>query len=138
MLAKQRLEREKKDYEEMLDRGEEALRLTKQLEVSFEQNKGFSQQDRGRLEALEKVVVKIRKELGADDDAYEKEKDRIAMPPPEELRPSTVEEAFNYLRSTTSKLVDELKKTTRFSVSVIAIQTSNTALKLVKFLRLRK
>jgi hypothetical protein len=34
--------------------------------------------------------------------------------------------------------VDELKKTTRFSISAIAIQSSNTVLKLVRFLRLRK
>jgi len=142
MLARQRLERDKKDYEEMLDRGQEALRLANQLEASFEQNKTVSQQDRVRLDALEKVVTKIRKELGADDDPVDNDndndKDRTYMPPPDEPKPSTIEEAFGYLQSTTAKLVDELKKTTRFSVSVVAIQTSNTALKLVKFLRLRK
>src|SRR4030095_16854669 len=68
MLAKQKAERDKKDYEEMLDRAEEALRLTKQLEASYAQNNGFSTQDKSRLDSLEKVVTKIRKELGGDDD----------------------------------------------------------------------
>jgi hypothetical protein len=136
MMAKQKVERERKEHEEMLERGDEALRLTKQLEMSYEQNNGFSSQDRSRLESLEKVVAKIRKELGGDDD---NESDNVNdAKPVDEPRPSTMEEAFDYLKSTTVKLVDELKKTTRFSVSVVAIQTSNSVLKLVRFLRLKK
>jgi hypothetical protein len=133
MLAKQRAEREKKEHEEMLERGEEALRIAKQLETAFDQNKGFSSQDKERLESLEKVVTKIRKELGGDDDD-----EPGAMKPVDEPKPSTMEEAFRFLQSTTVKLVDELKKTTRFSISVIAIQSSNNVLKLIRFLRLRK
>ena len=136
MLARQKVERDRKDHEEMLERGEEALLLAKQLEASFAQNNGFSSQDRARLESLEKVVTKIRKELGADDDG---EKETVPETrPADEPKPSTMEEAFKYLQSTTVKLVDELKKTTRFSVSVVAIQTSNNVLKLVRFLRLKK
>lgn len=135
LIAKQRAERDKKDHEEMLERGEEALRLTKQLETSFSQNNGFSEADRGRLESLEKVVTKIRKELGGDDDADE---GATSGKSEDEPKPSTMEEAFKYLRSTTVKLVDELKKTTRFSISAVAIQSSNTVIKLARFLRLRK
>jgi len=136
MLARQRTERDKKDHEEMLKRGEEALRLAKLLENSYAQNKGFSSDDKVRLESLEKVVTKIRKELGGDDD--NETDDRPVMPAAEEPRPSTLQEGFKYLQSTTMKLVDELKKTTRFSISVVAIQTSNNVLKLVRFLRLKK
>ena len=135
MLAKQRAERDKKDHEAMLERGDEALRLTKQLEVSFSQNNGFSEVDRVRLESLEKVVTKIRKELGGDDDAEEGPNWIKSEDVP---KPSTMEEAFKFLRSTTVKLVDELKKTTRFSISAAAIQSSNTVIKLARFLRLRK
>jgi hypothetical protein len=134
MLAKQRLERQKKEYQEMLDRGDEALRLTSQLEHSYAQNNGFSQADRARLESLEKLVTKIRKELGGDDD----ERDEDAMLGDNATTPSTMEEAFTYLKTTTVKLVDELKKTTRFSISAVAIQTSNTVIKLVRFLRGKK
>lgn len=136
MLAKQKAERDKKDHEEMLERGEEALRLANQLETSFEQKKEFSQQDKSRLESLERVVTKIRKELGGDDDGDGD--DTAYVQPADEPKPSTVEEAFKYLQSTTAKLVDELKKTTRFSISAVAIQSSNTVLKLVRFLRIKK
>ena len=137
MLAKQRTERDKKDHQELLDRGDEALRLTKQLEASYAQNGQFSQDDRIRLESLERTVAKIRKELGGEDEDDRALRDPT-VPPVEEPKPSTMEEAFEYLQSTTVKLVDELKKTTRFSISVIAIQSSNTVLKLVRFLRIRK
>ena len=137
MLARQKAERDKKDYEDMLKRGEEAVRLAKQLENSYEQNKSFSSDDKTRLDSLEKVVTKIRKELGGDDDGKADDPGYM-QPAEEEPKPSTIEEGFKYLQSTTVKLVDELKKTTRFSISVVAIQTSNTVLKLVRFLRLRK
>jgi hypothetical protein len=136
MLAKQKAERDKKDHEEMLERGEEALRLANQLETSFEQKKEFSQLERSKLESLEKVVTKIRRELGGDDDGDID--DAADNPSDDEPKPSTVEEAFKYLQSTTVKLVDELKKTTRFSISAVAIQSSNTVLKLVRFLRIKK
>jgi len=136
MMAKQRAARVKRDYEEMLTRGDEALKLAKQLEISYEQNKTFSQQDRTRLESLEKVVTKIRKELGGDDDSPED--DAIYANADGEPKPSTLEEAFRFLQSTTVKLVDELKKTTRFSISAVAIQSSNTVIKLVRFLRVKK
>jgi len=136
MLIKQQIIREKKDYEEMLERGEEALRITKQLQASFEQNKSLSSEDRARLASLENTVEKIRKELGGGDDteiAPAEESNTEEVP-----KPSSVEDAFKYLQQTTVKLVDELKKTTRFSISVIAIQTSNNVLKLVRFLRFKK
>src|SRR5215207_5502882 len=62
MLAKQRLERDKKEHREMLERGEQALRLAKQLEESFAENKNISSEDRQRQQSLEAVVEKIRKE----------------------------------------------------------------------------
>ena len=136
MLARQRAARAKKDHEEMLERGEQALQLANQLEASFSRNNSFSDQDNARLQSLEKVVLKIREELGGDDDGALGEVN--AVKPAEEARPSTMEEAFKFLRSTTVKLVDELKRTSRFSISAIAIQSSNSVLKLVKFLRLRK
>jgi hypothetical protein len=134
MLAKQRLEREKKEHQELLDRGDEALRIAKQLEMAYEQNRSFSQQDRAKLDYLERVVTKIRKELGADDD------DNATDPEDseDEPRPTNLEEGFKYLQSTANTLVDELKKSTRFSISVVAVQSSNTVLKLVRFLRIKK
>lgn len=132
MRAKQRLERERKEHEEMLARGEEALALTKQLDHSFAQSEQFTSQDRKNLESLEKLVSKIRKDLGGRDDGDEAE----GIPP--DAGPSSLKDAFKYLQSSTVKLVDELKKTTQYSISAIAIQTSNSVLKIVRFLRFKK
>jgi hypothetical protein len=137
MMAKLRSERDKKDHQEMLDRGEQALRLANQLEAAFAQNKNLSPQDRARLESLEDVVEKIRKELGGNDDGDDEDLN-YQKPTAADDKPSNMEDAFKFLRSTTVKLVDELKKTTRFSISAVAIQSSNSVLKIVKFLRLRK
>ncbi|MEO8648922.1 MAG: hypothetical protein ABI539_07125, partial [Acidobacteriota bacterium] len=65
MMAKARAAREKKEYEEMLKRGDEALKLSRLLEVSFEQHSALTDQDRARLDALEKTIQKIRKGLGS-------------------------------------------------------------------------
>lgn len=139
-LEKQRIEREKKDYREMLDRGEEALKISDELEKSVAQTSKLSPQDQIKLERLEKIVKKIRKELGGDDDgddsvlaanaeAFETEKDE---------KPLTVASAIKKLQSSAAALVDELKKTTRFSISAMAIQSSNALLKIVKFVRFYK
>jgi len=133
MLTKQRLLKEKKDHEELLKRGEEALVLSKQLENAFEQTNNVSDGDKRKLLELEKVVTKIRKELGGDEID-----DEDASTFSDQSKPSTLKDAFTYLQSSTEKLVDELRKTTRFSISVVAIQSSNTVLRLVRFLRLRR
>lgn len=133
MLTKQRLLKEKKDHEDLLKRGEEALVLSEQLENAFEQKNSVSDGDKRKLLELEKVVTRIRKELGGDEIDEEDVSSTF-----NQAKPSTLKEAFSYLQSTTEKLVDELRKTTRFTISVVAIQSSNTVLKLVRFLRLKR
>jgi len=132
-LAKQRAEKEKKDHEELLKRGEELAALTDQLETSFLKSNHLSDEDLTKLESLEKLVSKIRKELGADDDEDRDEVDVTAK-----HKPSTIKEAFIDLKEITGNLLNELKKSTRFTISAVAIQSSNTVLKLVRFLRFTK
>jgi hypothetical protein len=127
-LAKGRIDQEKKDYEELLERGDEALKLTEALEKSFATNKQLSTEDYKKLERLEKLVKKIRTDLGGDEDEANNEEKNL----------STVENAFKALQENTVKLVAELKKSTRHTISVIAIESSNMLLKVVKFLRFRK
>jgi hypothetical protein len=128
LLAKGRIEREKKDYEELLQNGEEAVKLSESLEKTFAESKKLSAADLKKLDRLEKLAKKIRRELGADesDDAEEDEK------------PSSMLHAFKILQNSTGRLVDELKKTTRYSVSVVAIQSSNAFLRVIKFIRFGK
>lgn len=125
-LAKQRIEQEKKDYEELLGRSEEALQISEDLEQSFAKSNQISSETEKKLEKLEKLVKKIRSDLGGDDDNDEDDKDE---------KPTSVENAFKKLQEATVKLYDEVKKSSRYSISAIAIQSSNAVLKIVKFIR---
>ncbi|NOT48014.1 MAG: hypothetical protein HOP17_09755, partial [Acidobacteria bacterium] len=116
-LAKQRAEKAKKDHEELLKRGDEVIELTDQLEHAFEKSNGLSTADRSKLESLEKLVTKIRKGLGGGDDDESEQPDANGVIATREKEPGTLEEAFTALKEKTSNLVDELKKTTRFTVS---------------------
>lgn len=133
-LAKGRIEREKKDYEEMLERGEEAAQLSEELEQSFTNNKSLTAEDRKKLERLEKISKKIREELGGKDaDNSENADDSDS-----EGKAFSFSDAFDKLKSISAKLSGELKKNSRYTVSAVAIQSSNTVLKLVRFLRQSK
>ncbi len=132
-LAKQRIEREKKDYEELLEKSEEAVKLSEELEKSFSDSKQISDEDRKKLEKLEKLVKKIRRELGGGDDEEQEEKIAEAA-----QQNSTLGNALRNLQSNAVNLFNEIKKSTRYSISVIAIQTSNSLLKIVKFIRLSR
>jgi hypothetical protein len=136
MVEKQRILRQKKEHQEMLRRGDEALKLSEELEESFNDGSGLSTEDLQKLEALEKVVGKIRDDLGGDDDDDEKVlKDSSG---PENNARRDVVSAFKFLRDSTVKLVDELKKSSRFSISVAAVESSNAVIRIARFLRLKK
>lgn len=132
-LAKQRAEKAKRDHEELLKRGDELLQLTAQVEAAYERHNQLTIADRAKLDSVEKLAERIRKSLGGDNDEDEEAARAETKKPPE-----TVKEAVLDLREVAIKLVDELKKTSRFSISVVAIQSSNSVVKLVRFLRLKK
>lgn len=132
MLDKMRIEREKKDHEEMIRRGQEALDLSNELEKAIESDQRLTPKETQKLDALEKLVKKIRSELGGGDDV-DSEDDQKAVEDP-----SSIVNAFKNLRSATVMLVDELKKTTRFSISAAAIKSSNSVLRIARFLRFWK
>ena len=135
-LVKLRIDKEKKDYGEMLERGEEALKLSEELEKAYAHNGRLNTQEITKLITVEKLVKKIRSELGGDDDGSDDNKDERDnfMPAP----PLAQGDAVKSFRSTTRKLFEELKKTSRFTVSAAAIQTSNAVLKLAKLLRISR
>ena len=128
MLAKQQSEREKKEHEELLKRAEDALEISDQLEKALQDGGQLDSAEEKKLAELEKVVKKIRDELGGDDDE-EADKEAAAT------GPKDLKDVFVALRKSTIQLVDEVKKTTRFSISAAAIQSSNTVLRLVRLLR---
>lgn len=130
-LEKMRIEKEKKEYGEMIARGVEVDAITEELEKSFEQNKRLTEKELEKLSSVEKLVKKIRTELGGDDD---KESEKGFA----EKKTMSIAEAVKGLRSATISLCDELKKTTRFSISAAAIHSSNSVLKIARFLRIAK
>ncbi|MBK6590747.1 MAG: hypothetical protein IPG22_20945 [Acidobacteria bacterium] len=130
-LVKLRIDKEKKEYDEMLGRGEEALKLSEELEKAYEQNGRLNANEINKLIAVEKLVKKIRNELGGDDDDSDKN-------PLEQTQSLAQKDAVTTFGSTIRKLLDELKKTSRFTVSAAAIQTSNAVLKIARLLRISR
>ena len=130
-LAKGRIDREKKSFAELIERGEEAVKLSDELEKSFVQNNQLSPDDRKKLDRLEKLVKKIRVEIGGKDEANNDNSES-------DNQPLSMQNALKFLQTNTVKLVDELKKTSRYSISVAAVESSNLLLAVVRFLRFRK
>ncbi len=133
MLEKLRIQKEKKEFDQMIARGEEVLKISTELENAYAQNGRLSDREFAKVETVEKLVKKIRTELGGDDD--DGDKDETSRPDEKRLSPG---DAIKSLRSTTVELFDQLKKTTRFTISAAAIQTSNAVIKIARFLRIAK
>lgn len=126
-LQKMRIDKEKKEYAEMIERGEEALKITTELETSFQKNGSLQPSEIRKLNEVEKLVKKIRSELGGDDDDDDEKSQPAASPRRSDL--------ISSFRSSAEKLLDELKKTSRFTVSAAAIAASNTVLRLTRLLK---
>lgn len=131
-LVKNRIDREKKDFAELLARGDEAAKLSDELDKSFAQNKRLTLEDQRKLERLEKISKKIREELGASNDSDDSTTDFDG------LKLSSTPDAVDKLKDISAKLAEELKKTSRYTISAIAIQSSNAVLKIVRFIRTGK
>ena len=129
MLDKMKVEEEKKDYDEMIDRGDQVLKLSEEIEKSFVDGGGLSGEQRSKLDGIEKLVKKIRGELGGNDTEESEFTDDL------DRLPSSQADAIDKLPKLASRMVDELKKTTRFSISAAAIESSNAVLRVVRFLR---
>jgi hypothetical protein len=126
-MQKMRIEREKRDYKEMMDRSDQALRISEQLEKSFSQHGKLTRENFDQIASIEKLTRKIRNELGGDDDD-----DKSNQPNLSEA------DAVKTLRERVVNLCDELKKTTRFSISAAAIEGTNAVLKIARFFRITK
>jgi len=128
-LEKMRIEKDKKDHEQMVSRGEEVLKLTEQLERSYADHGKLSGDDYSKIASVEKLVKKIRDELGADGDTDEDKETQS------KLKLNSTDGGMKSLKEMTSAMFEELKKTTRFSISLSAIQTTNSVLRIVRFLK---
>jgi len=127
-LIKMRIEADKKEFTKLIERSEEVAKLSDEIHKSFKVNKSLTANDSQKLVRLEKLLKKIRRELNA-----KRVKAKF-----EEKKPKSLLHALSKLRKSTSSLFKELKKNTRHSISVAAIQSSNAVWSLVKFIRLRR
>ncbi len=127
-LAKQRIAEEKKDYDELLKKSGEAVELTKELQNSFAKHKKLTAQDKSKLKSLEKLLKQVRSDLGGEgvDDEEMSEKS------------DSVSNMLSTLSKSTEQLFDEIKQTSRHTISAVAIKSSNAILSIVKFLRFGK
>ncbi len=123
------IEENKKEFKRLVTRSEQVAKLSEEIETSYSENKKLSSDDRKKLKKVEKLLKKIRKELRANNDKGDDDEDE---------KPSSTLHAIKDLQKTTTKLLNEIKKTTRHTISAAAIQSSNAVFKLVKFLRFRK
>jgi hypothetical protein len=140
-LEKLRIAHEKKEHEEMVSRAEEALKLSEELEKSIVANPQLNERDREKLQSFEKLVRKIRSELGAKDvdadpDKNDSNDTESADDGGDPSPPKDVVSGFKVLRESTIQLVNEIRKSTRFTISAAAIATSNAVLKLTRILRI--
>jgi len=67
-LEKMRIEKDKKDHDQMVERGVEIVKISEELEKAVDQNGHLTDKDVSKVATVEKLVKKIRSELGGADD----------------------------------------------------------------------
>lgn len=118
MRTRWRLRAEEKEFKEMLERSETAARLSEELKTT----QAISS---AKLVELEKVLKKIRKNLGGDED------DEKQM----ENKPANLADALARLSSSGAALSEELKTLTRYEINASSIELTNEMLELVQLIR---
>ncbi|HMO80236.1 MAG TPA: hypothetical protein PKD24_05550 [Pyrinomonadaceae bacterium] len=132
MVEQRRIQRQRRDHEEMLQRAESAVKLAEELELAAAEKDILSASDRKKLDDLERLVTRIRRDLGGGNDG-------LSLDDDEEIEsPNSFRDAASALKEITVKLFEELKQTSRFSISAVAIRSTNTALRIARFLKIRR
>ena len=118
------LKKEKKDYEEHVERAKEARDLAAELSKTYEIAHSFNAADYKKLERLEKLTKRIRNEVGGSQtDAEAKD------------LPRTKDEAVSLLADMAKELCDEVEKTPRRVVSASIIEQANKLIALIQYVR---
>ena len=132
-FVKMRIEKEKKEHDQMVERGEEVLKIAEKLEKAYAQKGRLTDEEKTQLADVERLGKKIRSDLGGSDDGEDIDNNEDE---PAQTKPLSPADAIKFLRSTTANLFDELKTSTRFTISAAAIQSSNAVIRLARFLRI--
>ncbi len=128
MLIRMQIEKAKKDFQERLDRAERATKLSHQIGASVEKTSKVSNEDRERIDDLEKITKDLLDDLGGDaGDLINEVTDQDTGKTPA----ATAKE----LENAVAIMAAELKKTTRFTISAAAIESSGAVLRIARVLR---
>lgn len=118
------LKKEKKEYEENVERAQEARDLAAELQKTYEIAHSFNAADYKKLERLEKLARRVRNEVGGSQTDAD----------PKEL-PRTQNEAVSLLADLAKELCDEVEKTPRRVVSASIINQANKLIALTQYVR---
>jgi vacuolar-type H+-ATPase subunit I/STV1 len=124
MLERHRIKSEQKEYEENLERAQEAAQLSTEIRDAYLHNRTFGRTEQKKLERLEKVTRKIRSEAGGSDGDVTLEN-----------VPSQIEPALARLAELSDKLRKVVEKTPRQVVSAAVIERANELLEIIRYIR---
>lgn len=118
------LKKEKQDYEEHVERAQEARDLAAELQKTYEIAHSFNAADYKKLERLEKLTRRVRNEVGGSQTDAE----------PKEL-PKTHDDAVSLLADMARELCEEVEKTPRRVVAASIINQANKLIALIQYVR---
>lgn len=127
-LAKMKSDDEKREFKELTDNGALASDLAAEILKNYGESRRFSDEDLRRIEKVERLIKKVRSGLGGSDSSESEKGVGLGDV-------TTVRDALEKMSGTAAALSDELRRCTRYSVSVGAIETSNRVLDLISVIK---
>lgn len=122
--AKRAIKLAEKDHQENLDRARQILELAKDLQTNLKDKSTIDRDSLKKLERLEKLTKKIRKDAGGEDEEV-----KIVD------RPTNITGAVNQIAETAESLSKNVHDTPRQVISASMIGTANVLLELIRLLR---
>ena len=127
-IEKMRITKEKKDFDLMMQRGEQVNSLAKRVDIAYEATGQLTEREFDVLADIEKLTKQIRNKLGGDDDDIGENEGAMS-------RPTAEAETMKLFNESVAEFYDQLKKTTRFTISAATIQSANSVLRYARLLR---
>jgi len=127
-MEKMRITKEKKEFELMMQRGELVNSLAKRVDIAYQSTAQLTEREMDQLAEIEKLTKQIRNKLGGDDDDLGENAGAMS-------RPTAQAETMKLFNESVAEFYDQLKKTTRFTISAATIQNANDVLRYVRLLR---
>lgn len=125
MIARREIKSLEEAHKENLERAKETAQLSAQLRDAFVNNKTLGRDEVKKLERMEKLARRIRKEAGGSDDNDVN---------PENI-PKSLDTAISRLADASEDLRKSVENTPRQVVSTTVIERANEMLDIIRYLR---